>query len=727
MTQFIAITLSLFAIISCGETSFDSTSRAVSAQKSSEDAEKTDSPPSIQNEASPTLSALPNKDQNSGSDDGNGDGDHNDGYGNSHSNEQVSSSSSTERSFEVPETSKHDLSISAGYLQGDMVPTRPDITEEFSTQFKQIDRPAKMDLIQQGQTGQDTEENFQQSKLGLLDILLVVDNSGSMKDEQAKIAAKLPELLSHVKNTDWQISIVSTSISEPCNRALIKSTDSNAESVFSSKIQGLGIRGSGNEHGIASASRALLCPGFNWVRNGSNLAVLFVTDEDNCSTGSNGCSTRVNHRPQDLINLLNKPIGGSTRQVGVDAKTYGIFSIPGEPRCSQQSHPGQEYQQLITLTSGLAGSICENDYTNILKAISKDISDDLKDSIALQYTPDAGSLKVLVNGAEINDFSLNDKTITFATLPPRGATITAQYRYGSTPILKTFNLINNAVDGSGSVMITPPGGAGISVTDFSITGNQITFDTQPAEGSEIRVTYKNADIPLKKDFAIDKDLKEDNIKVLVDNSEANFRYNSTTGVITLDSAPDDLKDIKIDFEKTRKGDLITQFSVNAPFPDEVRVYKGTELYNDFTYDGKVLTLQNAEENIRYVLRYPQEDISTIQLDHIHIEGHPEVKVLNIENQATRCPISTLKLSGQALDISDCLPNEGNTVQISYRYREDFSIETNITNPERYQWMVLYEEYPITDFKREGSKITIPASKVPIAGKITIKTTIKQDF
>ena len=55
-------------------------------------------------------------------------------------------------------------------------------------------------------------DRFDQHQKGVLDILLVIDNSGSMSARQHKLARDLPALLSYVSDSDWQVAVIGTKL-----------------------------------------------------------------------------------------------------------------------------------------------------------------------------------------------------------------------------------------------------------------------------------------------------------------------------------------------------------------------------------------------------------------------------------------------------------------------------------------------------------------------------------
>src|SRR5690606_1702783 len=96
----------------------------------------------------------------------------------------------------------------------------------------QIERPLHEDTYQQGTRGRVASEDHQVSAAGLLDILIVVDNSNSMKPYQGILADRLDPLLSYVTHTNWQIAIVTTDNSCLRGGRTITRADFEADSVL---------------------------------------------------------------------------------------------------------------------------------------------------------------------------------------------------------------------------------------------------------------------------------------------------------------------------------------------------------------------------------------------------------------------------------------------------------------------------------------------------------------
>ena len=143
---------------------------------------------------------------------------------------------------------------------------------------------------------------FYQSAAGQVDLLLVIDNSCSMKPQQEKLAAHFDDFLYFFQTAelDYQIGVTTTTVADPLmsaeclaqeeghipgelvNNQLIDRDTQNAEQHFGELVQ-VGACGSPNEMGLEAASLLLDNDDGQFLRDGSYLSVLFVSDEQDFS------------------------------------------------------------------------------------------------------------------------------------------------------------------------------------------------------------------------------------------------------------------------------------------------------------------------------------------------------------------------------------------------------------------------------------------------------------
>jgi hypothetical protein len=141
-------------------------------------------------------------------------------------------------------------------------------------------------------------DTFFQEIRRTVDILLVVDNSCSMIDEQQKLAGNFDNFISQFLDAevDYQIGVVTTDMSDPEHQGrLVGDTKiitsamevDVARQTFSENVKVCAM-GSGFERGLAAAEAALapaMLEGHNagFLRDDAALSIVFVSDEDDLS------------------------------------------------------------------------------------------------------------------------------------------------------------------------------------------------------------------------------------------------------------------------------------------------------------------------------------------------------------------------------------------------------------------------------------------------------------
>lgn len=230
-----------------------------------------------------------------------------------------------------------------------------------------------------------------------VDILVVIDNSGSMEYEQQSMASRTRNLLSVIDGLDYQIAVTTT---DPRNSVswgdgkflpiwgsggqyvIDASTPIETAQERLSKTLQRSETGSGEEQGIRAAYRVIEKYNANdskaraFLRDGAQFAVLVISDEDESAN-------TTKNDPQSLINLIHSSFGGS--------KTLGFHSIvtkPGDTACrSTYGYSyGQRYALMSQMTGGILGSVCERDYAPQIQGIANGIRDLLK-TMTLQCAP----------------------------------------------------------------------------------------------------------------------------------------------------------------------------------------------------------------------------------------------------------------------------------------------------------------------------------------------------
>ena len=436
--------------------------------------------------------------------------------------------------------------------------------------FTQLVRPVYSSRFKQtGTHGEAMAETFTQEEKGILDILMVIDNSASMEKAQSYVSERLPALLNYVANSNWQIAVTSTDRRD-CVRGIITADTPDYEQAFINMIQGLGIKGSNAEEAILMAHRGLQgeCQGKTtpWLRENSSVAIILVTDEDHqCykslefTPGSynpkrKDCRNKREKRAKQLVDLY-RPIDEfysylkQIRIPGVNAKIYGIINpvdTKEEPKTRYGStwfrgwYSKEDGRGLFDKYANIYSD--SSAYDTILQDISADISIILKDQFTLQHVPSAGTVAVTVTTTDGNtdtlhadDYMVNDTTLTLNHKPPQGAAIEVQYAHNAEPDVKEFALPQLPLRGSVSIEINDDGQITTADPDSYLrAGRTIQFYHAPPKGSILTISYKE-NKPLRDSLQLGQG-RVTKLLVTVDDVEIDtFTFDPLTNLITFDA------------------------------------------------------------------------------------------------------------------------------------------------------------------------------------------------
>lgn len=279
-----------------------------------------------------------------------------------------------------------------------------------------------------GGYAQRTDE-FNQSQKGLLDILLVIDNSGSMASHQGNMAANLAALLQHISGSDWQIAVIGTKLSSCLSERITKNTP-DEENKYQSLVAQLRASGNGEYyfykaiHGLKGECRGTVS---SWLRDGSTIAVLIVGDQHNECHGSNdGGDHRGEFLPPDgLCSGSDLVAHLQALRARDNAKLYGI--LPPSITFNRFNSDALDIFDAY-------GSIRDRNYSDILQKISQSVQSALEDVFTLKQVP-LGEVEVEVDGEALtrDQFTIEaeNKQLKFdqGYVPPENAAIAVTYSY----------------------------------------------------------------------------------------------------------------------------------------------------------------------------------------------------------------------------------------------------------------------------------------------------------
>lgn len=277
-----------------------------------------------------------------------------------------------------------------------------------------------------------------------VDVLFVIDNSASMKDNQLKLGERLSSFLSSLQTVDWQIGITTTDTSsgpwgikgslvklDGLDQYILNKHTPNYEDVFArTVVRPEGVNCGSNcpslvERPLEAATFALakgLSNGL--IREGAELAVVVLSDADEGGDGLGVITT-----PQFLLGTAATLFNQTKRVTG-----YAIVVEPGDTDClakrrayTSYSYYGYNAALLATLSGGVTGSICDSNYSKSLKKIGDHVLN-LVSSITLSKMPLEGSVEVTLSPADPSiKWTVNGKTIEFNKSPKPGTRVDVKY------------------------------------------------------------------------------------------------------------------------------------------------------------------------------------------------------------------------------------------------------------------------------------------------------------
>lgn len=291
----------------------------------------------------------------------------------------------------------------------------------------------EVDAVQIGEAEyiQMFTETWRQEPVPVVDIIWVIDDSGSMSIFQSMLAQQMTDFMDQflLANPDFHMGFITTSdyTWQGTWPRWIDNSYADPVSWSANTINGIGVQGSGLERGIEMAYNALqdsavAGPGSTFYRENANLAVIYLSDEPDFSAGS----------------WINYTWFFDTIKSSVDAvKMYGVIAdYPAgcdyitANGITRHLNPGYGYYEIINYYTGSWYSICAPDWGIQLK----DLADQVSQASVFQLSETdiiESSIEVYVNGQRSEDWvydaSINAVIFDEGSTPSEGQTIEITY------------------------------------------------------------------------------------------------------------------------------------------------------------------------------------------------------------------------------------------------------------------------------------------------------------
>jgi len=309
-----------------------------------------------------------------------------------------------------------------------------------------------------GTTRTDNTDQFIQDVRGKVDVLFVVDNSGSMTEEQTSLSRNFAAFMTAAQalGVDYHIGVTTTGLEPspggwtqcpggaqggengrlfPVDNStprIITPDTPDAASVFATNVQ-VGIC-HWNERGLGAAYRALSAPLVNsaddpttalpndgnlgFLRDDAKLAIIFISDEDDSSDQT------VDFYESFLLGVKN----GDRGMLAISA-IVGPLDLS---TCPTASGSGTRYISLTQKLGGIVESICTPDWAASLTNLSSNAFGARRQFPLSAAPADPAQIRVFVSGAQVTagwayDAGSNSVIFSDGSAPPPGSTIEINY------------------------------------------------------------------------------------------------------------------------------------------------------------------------------------------------------------------------------------------------------------------------------------------------------------
>jgi hypothetical protein len=306
--------------------------------------------------------------------------------------------------------------------------------------------PLTVPLTGEGTANSAQTDIFQQLADNKIDILWVVDDSGSMSEEQNLLANNFAGFISFAdqQGVDYQTGVITTEINDApagklwaCNgfNKIIRSTDANRVQAFQCAAN-VTSPPSGNsrpnplgsdeaEAGLQAARLALDSPirdneNVGFLRDDARLAVIIVSDEEDQSPGST-----------QLYNDFFRNIKG-----WANPQLVSVSAIAGDvPNGCATAVSGARYLDVVQHLNGQFESVCSQSWNSLLMNIGIGVFT-LRTAWTLSRPADQATIVARVGGNPVAQNAANgwtfdaaSNTVTFhgSSIPPPGSQIEIQY------------------------------------------------------------------------------------------------------------------------------------------------------------------------------------------------------------------------------------------------------------------------------------------------------------
>ena len=252
-----------------------------------------------------------------------------------------------------------------------------------------------------------------------IDILWVVDRSGSMNRYNPELLAGVEAMLLALPIADWRLVMISADPSKAVLSTefpLVPGDDiDDAASMLAT------LTSAPKEEGFNAVYQYINHNPYSstWMRPDAGLLVVFVSDEEEQSDLSYPA-------PTDFISWYSSLRMGSVFMASIVNQDPSISLCSWPP---SMIDVGERYMEATALLGGVVVDICDIDWSPGVTDATHSIEP--VEKIELTHKAEADSIRVFINGALNHDWLYveSENTVYFTILPTAGQLVEVGYRY----------------------------------------------------------------------------------------------------------------------------------------------------------------------------------------------------------------------------------------------------------------------------------------------------------
>ncbi len=275
--------------------------------------------------------------------------------------------------------------------------------------------------------GEDITEHFTAADVQAVDVLFVVDNSGSMADDQDRLAQNFDTFIdsAFAGSVDFHIAVTTTDVINgtggPEVGPFLTRNSHNVSATFADQAR-VGVDGAGIELGLEAMRRALSdfadTDNAGFLRGNAALSVVIVSDEDDNGGDESlaGFDASLVRPVDSYIELLGGLKGGNLDNTPV------LVSVVVTPAFSPR------YEAVASAFAGVVLNIQDDAWGTQLSQVGQ-ATFGLQRRFRVGADPDPSTVTVTVNGAPVS-FTVDGRDVFLDDDPPAGADVAVTYRAG---------------------------------------------------------------------------------------------------------------------------------------------------------------------------------------------------------------------------------------------------------------------------------------------------------